>query len=66
MSHTLLKSLQCKGTTIFIANGVAAGQKAPHVLVHVFDYKIENMQIMQKTRIMVLQLKIILQMILIL
>jgi len=36
MSHTLLKSLQCKGTTIFIANGVAAGQKAPHVLVHVF------------------------------
>jgi len=36
MSHTLLKSLQCKGTTIFIANGAAAGQKAPHVLVHVF------------------------------
>ena len=36
MSHTLLKSLQCKGTTIFVANGVAAGQKAPHVLVHVF------------------------------
>lgn len=36
MSHTLLKSLQCKGITIFIANGVAAGQKAPHALVHVF------------------------------
>ena len=36
MSHTLLKSLQCKGTTVFVANGVAAGQKAPHVLVHVF------------------------------
>lgn len=36
MSHTLLKSLQCKGTTIFIANGAAAGQKAPHVLIHVF------------------------------
>jgi histidine triad (HIT) family protein len=36
MSHTLLKSLQCKGTTIFVANGVAAGQKAPHVLIHVF------------------------------
>jgi histidine triad (HIT) family protein len=36
MSHTLLKSLQCKGTTVFVANGVAAGQKAPHVLIHVF------------------------------
>jgi len=36
MSHTLLKTLQCGGTTIFIANGVAAGQKAPHVLIHVF------------------------------
>ena len=36
MSQTLLKSMQCKGTTIFIANGMAAGQKAPHVLIHVF------------------------------
>jgi len=36
MSQTLLKSLQCKGTTVFVANGVAAGQKAPHVLIHVF------------------------------
>ena len=36
MSHTLLKTLQCKGTTIFVANGVAAGQKAPHVLIHIF------------------------------
>ncbi|MGV8150160.1 MAG: HIT family protein [Candidatus Woesearchaeota archaeon] len=36
MSNTLLKSLQTGGTSIFIANGMAAGQKAPHVLVHVF------------------------------
>lgn len=36
MSHTLLKALQCRGTTIFIANGAAAGQRAPHVLIHVF------------------------------
>ncbi|MGV8141442.1 MAG: HIT family protein [Candidatus Woesearchaeota archaeon] len=36
MSHTLLKTLQCRGTTVFIANGVAAGQKAPHALIHVF------------------------------
>jgi hypothetical protein len=32
----LLKTLQCRGTTIFIANGSAAGQRAPHVLIHVF------------------------------
>jgi histidine triad (HIT) family protein len=36
MSQTLLKALQCRGTTIFIANGAAAGQRAPHVLIHVF------------------------------
>jgi len=36
MSHTLLKTLQCNGTTVFVANGVAAGQKAPHVLIHIF------------------------------
>jgi histidine triad (HIT) family protein len=36
MSNTLLKAMQCKGTSIFIANGSAAGQKAPHVLIHVF------------------------------
>jgi len=36
MSHTLLKALQCRGTTIFVANGAAAGQRAPHVLIHVF------------------------------
>jgi histidine triad (HIT) family protein len=36
MSQILLKTLQCKGTTIFVANGMAAGQRAPHVLIHVF------------------------------
>ena len=36
MSNTLLKTLQCGGTTVFVANGVAAGQKAPHALIHVF------------------------------
>jgi diadenosine tetraphosphate (Ap4A) HIT family hydrolase len=36
MSNTLLKTLQCGGTTVFVANGVAAGQKAPHTLIHVF------------------------------
>ena len=39
MSNTLLKTLQTKGTNVFVANGVAAGQKAPHVLIHVFPRK---------------------------
>jgi len=39
MSKTLLKAMQCKGTSIFIANGSAAGQRAPHVLIHVFPRK---------------------------
>jgi histidine triad (HIT) family protein len=39
MSQTLLGALQARGTTIFVANGMAAGQKAPHVLIHVFPRK---------------------------
>jgi histidine triad (HIT) family protein len=39
MSNTLLRTLQSAGTTIFVANGMAAGQKAPHVLIHVFPRK---------------------------
>ncbi len=39
MSNTMLKTLQCKGTSIFIANGVASGQRAPHVLIHVIPRK---------------------------
>lgn len=35
LSQAALKSLQCRGTTIFVANGVAAGQRAPHFMVHV-------------------------------
>lgn len=34
-SHTLLKSFGLQGTSVFIANGVAAGQKAPHFMIHV-------------------------------
>lgn len=39
MSKTLLKTLHSEGTSMFIANGMAAGQKAPHVLIHVFPRK---------------------------
>ena len=35
LSQAALKALQCKGTTIFVANGVAAGQKAPHFMIHI-------------------------------
>jgi len=35
LSQTALKAIQCKGTTIFIANGVAAGQRAPHFMIHI-------------------------------
>lgn len=35
MSKTLLKTFQTGGTSVFIANGVAAGQKSPHILIHV-------------------------------
>ncbi|GIU69540.1 MAG: hypothetical protein KatS3mg002_0776 [Candidatus Woesearchaeota archaeon] len=35
MSKTLLKTFQVGGTSVLIANGLAAGQKAPHVLIHV-------------------------------
>lgn len=34
-SHALLKGYGLQGTTIFVANGIAAGQKAPHFMVHV-------------------------------
>jgi histidine triad (HIT) family protein len=34
-SHTLLKTFGLQGTTVFVANGVAAGQKAPHFMIHV-------------------------------
>jgi histidine triad (HIT) family protein len=42
MSKTLLKALQTGGTSVFIANGMAAGQKAPHVLIHVFPRKMND------------------------
>ena len=35
LSQAAFKGLQCKGTTIFVANGVAAGQKAPHFMIHI-------------------------------
>lgn len=35
ISQSGLKAFQSKGTTIFAANGVAAGQRAPHFMLHI-------------------------------
>ncbi len=41
ISHSLLKAFKAEGTTVFIANGVAAGQRAQHFMVHVIP-RMEN------------------------
>jgi len=35
LSQALIRALKVEGTSIFVANGVAAGQRAPHFLLHV-------------------------------
>ncbi|HME87186.1 MAG TPA: HIT domain-containing protein [Candidatus Nanoarchaeia archaeon] len=35
LSAAALRGLQSQGTNIFIANGAIAGQRAPHVMVHI-------------------------------
>lgn len=35
LTQATLKALKSHGTTIFAANGAAAGQKAPHVIIHI-------------------------------
>ena len=35
LSHACLRVLKCKGTSVFMANGAAAGQQAQHFIVHV-------------------------------
>lgn len=34
LSQVLLKTLQCEGTSVFVANGPAAGQRAQHFMLH--------------------------------
>lgn len=34
LSQAQLKAFQAKGTTVFVANGVAAGQRAQHFMIH--------------------------------
>lgn len=35
LSQALLQAFKCEGTSIFVANGPAAGQRAPHGMIHV-------------------------------
>ncbi|MFH1398620.1 MAG: HIT family protein [Candidatus Woesearchaeota archaeon] len=39
LSQAALRSLGVKGTTIFVANGLVAGQRAPHFMMHVIPRK---------------------------
>lgn len=41
ISASLLRAVKCHGTTIFIANGVAAGQRAQHFMMHIIP-RMEN------------------------
>ena len=35
LSQAIIKSFDCKGTSLIIQNGAAAGQRAPHVILHI-------------------------------
>lgn len=35
VSSKIIKGFKCNGTSIFIANGAVAGQRAPHFIVHI-------------------------------
>ena len=39
LSNTILRSLEAEGTNIIVANGIAAGQRAQHFMVHVIPRK---------------------------
>ena len=39
LSQVLLKTLKAEGTNIYVANGVAAGQQAPHFMIHIIPRK---------------------------
>ena len=39
LAQAALKAMPSNGTTIFIANGAAAGQRAPHFMIHIIPRK---------------------------
>ena len=44
LSRVLLKAMKAQGTTVFIANGLAAGQRAQHLMLHIIP-RAENDQL---------------------
>jgi len=49
LSQVLLKTLKAEGTNIYVANGVAAGQQAPHFMIHIIPRKTnDNLNFKQK------------------
>ncbi|MBW3018725.1 HIT family protein [Candidatus Woesearchaeota archaeon] len=46
LSQFLLKKLGVEGTSVFIANGMVAGQRAPHLMMHVIPrYADDNVKL---------------------
>lgn len=46
ISHACLKALKAQGTNIFIANGMVAGQKASHFMLHIIPrMEVDNIKI---------------------
>jgi histidine triad (HIT) family protein len=39
LSLAALRALKAEGTNIFVANGIAAGQKSPHFMIHIIPRK---------------------------
>ena len=39
LSNSMLRSLEAQGTNIIVANGIAAGQRAQHFMVHIIPRK---------------------------
>lgn len=51
LSQVLLKILHAEGTTLFIANGAAAGQRAQHFLLHLIPRKTGDVAIPAEERL---------------
>ncbi|MBI4146750.1 HIT domain-containing protein [Candidatus Woesearchaeota archaeon] len=39
LSQAIIRAFKCEGTSVFVANGASAGQRAPHFMLHVMPRK---------------------------